>query len=81
MATGENGRVRDDDGRKIDHKTLEALRMRAVEQVAAGARPEAPANEGVLTRPCLRRTERWGPSKVSRSRCPRHRSARSNLLF
>jgi transposase len=32
--------VRDDDGRKLDHRTLEALRMRAVEQVAAGAHPE-----------------------------------------
>jgi len=32
--------VRDNDGRKVDHKTLEALRFRAVEQVAAGAHPE-----------------------------------------
>jgi transposase len=32
--------VRDNDGRKRDHKTLEVLRMRAVEQVAAGAHPE-----------------------------------------
>jgi transposase len=32
--------VRDNDGRKLDHKTLEVLRMRAVEQVAAGAHPE-----------------------------------------
>ncbi|WP_285488695.1 IS630 family transposase, partial [Amycolatopsis taiwanensis] len=32
--------MRDNDGRKLDHKTLEVLRMRAVEQVAAGAHPE-----------------------------------------
>jgi transposase len=32
--------VRDNDGRRLDHKTLEALRMRAVEQVEAGAHPE-----------------------------------------
>jgi transposase len=32
--------VRDNDGRKLDHKTLEVLRLRAVEQVGAGAHPE-----------------------------------------
>jgi transposase len=32
--------VRDDDGRKLDHATLEALRIRAVRQVEAGARVE-----------------------------------------
>jgi transposase len=32
--------VRDNDGRKLDHKTLEVLRLRAVEQVQAGAHPE-----------------------------------------
>jgi transposase len=32
--------VRDNDGRKLDHQTLEVLRMRAVDQVAAGAHPE-----------------------------------------
>jgi transposase len=32
--------VRDNDGRKLDHKTLEVLRMRAIERVAAGAHPE-----------------------------------------
>jgi transposase len=35
--------VRDDDGRKLDHGTLEVLRLRAVEQVAGGAHPEAVA--------------------------------------
>jgi transposase len=32
--------VRDNDGRKLDHTTLEALRLRAVDQVEAGAHPE-----------------------------------------
>jgi transposase len=32
--------VRENDGRKLDHKTLEVLRLRAVEQVGAGAHPE-----------------------------------------
>jgi transposase len=32
--------VRDNDGRKLDHRTLEALRMRAVDQVGKGAHPE-----------------------------------------
>jgi len=32
--------MRDNDGRKLDHGTLEVLRLRAVEQVEAGARPE-----------------------------------------
>lgn len=32
--------MRENDGRKLDHKTLEALRLRAVDQVQRGARPE-----------------------------------------
>ena len=32
--------MRDDDGRKLDHKTLEQLRLRAVRQVEQGAHPE-----------------------------------------
>lgn len=32
--------MRGNDGRKLDHQTLEALRLRAVGQVAAGAHPE-----------------------------------------
>lgn len=32
--------MRDNDGRKLDHTTLEALRLRVVGQVAAGAHPE-----------------------------------------
>jgi hypothetical protein len=32
--------VREDDGRKLDHTTLEAMRLRAVKQIKAGARVE-----------------------------------------
>ena len=32
--------MRDNDGRKLDHVTLEALRLRAVDQVAKGSHPE-----------------------------------------
>ena len=32
--------MRDNDGRKLDHKTLETLRIRAVDQVGEGAHPE-----------------------------------------
>ena len=32
--------MRDNDGRKLDHQTLEALRMRAVQQIEDGAHPE-----------------------------------------
>jgi transposase len=32
--------MRDDDGRKLDHATLEALRVRAVKQIEAGEHPE-----------------------------------------
>jgi transposase len=32
--------MRDNDGRKLDHQTLEAMRLRAVAQIQAGAHPE-----------------------------------------
>ncbi len=32
--------MRDNDGRKLDHKTLEVMRLRAVEAIEAGAHPE-----------------------------------------
>jgi len=32
--------VRDNDGRKLDHQTLEAIRIRAVKQIQSGAHPE-----------------------------------------
>jgi transposase len=35
-----NQTMRDNDGRKLDHATLEAMRIRAVEQIQAGAHPE-----------------------------------------
>jgi Homeodomain-like domain len=35
-----NSPVRDNDGRKLDHATLEAIRIRACEQIENGARAE-----------------------------------------
>jgi transposase len=35
-----SSRMRDDDGRKLDHKTLEQLRIRTVRQIEQGAYPE-----------------------------------------
>ncbi len=32
--------MRENDGRKLDHKTLEQVRIRAVEQIQEGAHPE-----------------------------------------
>jgi transposase len=42
--------MRDDDGRKLDHKTLEQLRIRAVGQVEQGAHPEDVAAALGMTR-------------------------------
>jgi transposase len=42
--------VRDNDGRKLDHKTLETLRIRAVEQIERGARVEEVAETLGLAR-------------------------------
>ena len=42
--------MRDDDGRKLDHKTLEQLRMRAVRQIEQGAHPEEIAQALGMTR-------------------------------
>ena len=36
--------MRDNDGRKLDHQTLEALRVRAVRQIESGAHPVAVAD-------------------------------------
>jgi transposase len=41
---------REDDGRTLDHKTLEQLRLRAVRQVEQGAHPEAVAEGLGMTR-------------------------------
>src|SRR5215216_1021304 len=43
-------RMREDDGRKLDHKTLEQLRIRAVGQIQQGAHPEDVAAALGMTR-------------------------------
>src|ERR671933_1912292 len=47
--------MRKDDGRKLDHQTLEALRLRAVEQVARGV-PAAQVGSGLAALGLHRRT-------------------------
>ena len=47
--------MREDDGRKLDHRTLEALRLRAVEQVARGV-PAAKVGAGLAALGLHRRT-------------------------
>src|SRR4051794_12653511 len=47
--------MREDDGRKLDHQTLEALRLRAVEQVARGV-PAAEVGAGLAALGLHRRT-------------------------
>jgi transposase len=47
--------VREDDGRKLDHQTLEALRLRATEQVARGV-PAAEVGAGLAALGLHRRT-------------------------
>ncbi len=42
--------MRDNDGRKLDHKTLEQIRIRAVQQIQQGAHPEAIADALGLAR-------------------------------
>jgi hypothetical protein len=76
--------MREDDGRKLDHRTLEALRLRAVEQVARGV-PAVEVGAGLAALGLHRRTiytwlakertkamRRCGPS-----RCP---GGRANSL-
>jgi hypothetical protein len=43
--------VREDNGRKLDHRTLETLRLRAVEQVARGV-PAAQVGRGLAALAC-----------------------------
>jgi len=43
--------MRDNDGRKLDHKTLETIRIRAVGQVEAGERPEVVIRALWMSRP------------------------------
>src|ERR687886_230237 len=47
--------MREDDGRRLDHRTLEALRLRAVEQVARGV-PAAQVGSGLAALGLHRRT-------------------------
>ena len=47
--------MQEDDGRKLDHQTLEALRLRAVEQVARGV-PAAEVGAGLAALGLHRRT-------------------------
>jgi transposase len=42
--------MRENDGRKLDHQTLEALRLRAVDQIREGAHPEQVADALALHR-------------------------------
>ena len=42
--------MREDDGRKLDHKTLEQLRIRAVRQIEQGAHPQDLAQALGMTR-------------------------------
>jgi hypothetical protein len=42
--------MRDSDGRKLDHKTLEQLRIRAVGQIEQGAHPDEVAAGLGMTR-------------------------------
>jgi len=42
--------MREDDGRKLDHKTLEQLRIRAVRRIEQGAHPEDVAAALGMTR-------------------------------
>ena len=46
-------RVKELDGRKLDHKALEAIRMRAVKQVVAGESPETVIKALGFTRCCI----------------------------
>jgi transposase len=45
--------MRQDDGRKLDHKTLEQLRLRAVRQIEQGAHPEDVAAALGMTRAAI----------------------------
>jgi len=47
------------DGRKLDHKTLEAIRIRAVEQVQAGQSPEVVVKALGFSRACIYQWLAW----------------------
>lgn len=58
------------DGRSLDHKTLEEIRIRAVERVQAGESPEVVIQTLGFTRSCIYtwlaryRTGGWGALKA-----------------
>jgi hypothetical protein len=73
--------MREDDGRRLDHKTLEQLRIRAVRQIEQGAHPEDVAAGLGMTRAAVYgwlakyREAGWRRSRPARSldgrrRCP-----------
>jgi hypothetical protein len=45
--------MRENDARKLDHKTLEAIRIRAVQQVQAGEDPEEVIRILGMSRACI----------------------------
>jgi transposase-like protein len=66
--------MREDDGRKLDHQTLEQLRIRAVGQIQQGAHPDEVAGGLGMTRAAVygwRAKYREGAWRRSRpARCP-----------
>src|SRR3954467_7090353 len=63
--------MREDDGRKLDYQTLEALRLRAVEQVARGV-PAAQVGAGLAALGLHRRTiYTWLATERTAGREPR----------
>ena len=73
--------MREDDGRKLDHKTLEQLRIRAVGQIQQGAHPDEVAGGLGMTRAVVYgwlakyREGAWRRSRRSGTRRPRRFSA------
>jgi predicted DNA-binding protein (UPF0251 family) len=69
--------MRENDGRKLDHRTLEALRLRAIDQVHQGARPEDVAVALGLHRKTVYawlKKYREGPVYLVVDRHPAHRA-------
>ena len=50
--------MREDDARKLDHATLEAMRVRAVRSIQAGERPDVVARSLRVSLP-VRYTDGW----------------------
>jgi transposase len=74
--------MREDDGRKLDHKTLEQLRIRAVRQIEQGAHPAEVAAALGMTRAAvygwLAKYREGGWRRSRPSRCPDgHRPCRA----